>query len=171
MAATKNQNSGDPRAQRDRHWDVSLGDSSKLGTRGNGRPDWRESTELICSVSLGGGSNVALFRRLKSCPVRAGGEKAGDKVPRWRHIFLPLGLGGKVDAVRAAGQGGRPSSRQRQMGRRDGDGDCVRIKANSPAVQACRNSNRGRAVREGYAGKGQRGDVSPTEVAHAVAAS
>jgi hypothetical protein len=148
MAATKNQNSGDPRGDETVTgmcpWAIAAS-WEPGGTVGQ----TAESTELICSVSRGGGSNVALFQR-KSVVQSEQGEKKLETVPRWRHIFPPLGLGGKVDVVRAAAQGGRPSSRQRATGRRDGD--CT----SRLTHRQCRRAEAatGAAVREGRAREG-----------------
>ena len=84
-------------------------------TRGNGRPDWRSPPIGICMcASLWAGDNVALFQRQRmlSSPDRVW-ERLGDG-PKMETYMPPLGLGGKVDAVRAAGQGraGRQQTEQ-----------------------------------------------------------
>ena len=126
-------------------------------TRGNGRPDWRSPPSEFVVVPLRRETTWLCFNVKNAVQLEQGNERL-ETVPRWRHICPRLELGGKVDAVRAAG--GRAADRA--AGNRQG-GTTSLAHRDEQAVAAV------------WSPPGQEPESwrkgGPGEVAHAVAAS
>jgi hypothetical protein len=85
---------------------VAVGNPGERSTR------LAESTERICSVPLSGGRQRGSVSKSKNVvKPRQGRERLGDG-PKMETYMPPLGLGGKVDAVRAAAGQGRAGGRR-----------------------------------------------------------